>query len=344
MPGFIDLTYGAKEEATTLAFEGVPQGSWDIDNSTIIHPHYSRVQHTIRENYGKMGFCMSCARTPSRMEQTVELRSGIQMPIFGLGTWLAKGKGECLQACQWAINAGYRMIDTAALYKNEEDVGQALQELKLDREDYFIVTKLHWDCHGRENVLREIEIQLKKLGLQYVDLYLMHSPKGGKVVETWNTLLEIKKKGLARAVGVSNFGIDQLNELKKTGVEMPEVNQIELHVWHQQKELCKYLKDEGIAVMGYCPLARVKRFGSTAVLKVAEELKVSEAQVAIRWSVQKGYITIPKSSNKKRIHDNADVFSWSIPAKLMAALDDVDEGFKASGSVNNQDIPWKDVA
>jgi len=261
------------------------------------------------------------------------------MPRFGLGTWKASGKGECDKATQIALKNGYRLIDTAAVYENEEDVGKAISEVKMARDDYYVVTKLDPKNHGYDKALKAVEEQLKKLGLDYVDLYIIHSPRNGKILETWDALIEAKKRGLAKSIGVSNFGVEQLEGIKASGKEMPEVNQIELHVWNHQKETMEYCKSAGIVVMGYCPLARVKKFGTTVVNKIAEELKVSEAQLCIRWALQYGIVTIPKSTNEKRIIENANIFSWNIPSHLMKELDKANEGFKASNSVNRMKMP-----
>uniref|UniRef100_A0A6V3J744 NADP-dependent oxidoreductase domain-containing protein n=1 Tax=Lotharella globosa TaxID=91324 RepID=A0A6V3J744_9EUKA len=138
----------------------------------------------------------------------------------------------------------------------------------MQRDEYYVVTKLASGDHGYDKALKAIEEQVKKLGLAYVDLYIIHSPKGKKILETWDALIEAKKRGLAKSIGVSNFGVDQLKGIKASGKEMPEVNQIELHVWNHQKETMEYCESENIVVMGYCPLARVKKFGTTVVNKV----------------------------------------------------------------------------
>ncbi len=262
------------------------------------------------------------------------------MPLFGLGTWLSEGKGEARRAVLSAFEAGYRQIDTADMYKNEEDIGNAIKESKLQRESIFVTSKLHPENHGKAAAAAAIDASLKRLGVKAMDLFLIHSPKTGKILETWAALVEAKKAGKIRAIGVSNFGVQHLQGLKAAGVEMPEVNQVELHLWNQQKAIVDYCRKEGIAVTGYCPLARLKRFGKTDAAKVAEELKRTEAQVCIRWSLQKGVITIPKSSNEKRIRENADVFDWTISDDLMQRLDKLEEAFSASTANQATKMPW----
>ncbi len=269
--------------------------------------------------------------------------SDVSIPLFGLGTWLSR-ENAAKEAVAHSLKIGYRLIDTAQLYENENEVGDAIKESKEKREDIYVVTKLGSAKHGAESSRLALKESLKKMNLKYVDLFLIHTPKGGKVVETWKTMLELKKEGLARSVGVSNFGVEQLEGLRKLGLEMPSVNQIELHPWLQQKKTRAYMEKHGIACMGYCPLARCKQFGKNGVLsKIAKDKGKSEAQICIRWSLQEGVITIPKSTNKKRIEENADVFAWSLSSKEMDAISKIDCGFKASGSVNSMDLEWDSV-
>lgn len=259
------------------------------------------------------------------IDSTVRLSSGIDMPLFGLGTWLSAGEGECLGACKAALEYGYHLIDTSSMYENEQDVGAALAD--SPRKDVFVVTKLKPADHGRENALAAIDLSLKKLKRSSVDLWLMHTPSGGRVVETWKAMLEAKAAGKCRAVGVSNFGVEQLRQLKAAGCETPEVNQIELHVWLQQRPAVEYCRSEGITVMSYCPLARCKLFGQTELAKLAAEWGRTEPELALRWLLQRGFITIPKSSNAKRVASNA-VFGFSLSEEQLAALDALDQGFK----------------
>jgi|APSaa5957512493_1039668.scaffolds.fasta_scaffold32838_1 methylglyoxal/glyoxal reductase len=281
---------------------------------------------------------------PTNITNTIKLRDGIDMPIFGIGTWLSKKGGDCKNAVENALKVGYRLIDTAQLYDNEEDVGEAIENSGVKRDDLFIVTKLH-SLHHKDNDEPIIELcgSLNKLKTRYVDLYLIHTPKGGNLIEVWKGMLDSKRMGLTRAVGVSNFGIEQLQGLKDAGLEMPEVNQIELHVWLQQKEVVEWCRKENIAVMGYCPLAKTNMFGKTDVKNIAEEIGKTESQVAIRWSIQSEIITIPKSINMNRIKENSDVFNFELSEENMKRLNECDIGYKASLSANNMYIPWDKV-
>jgi len=276
--------------------------------------------------------------------ETVALRDKTQnVPIFGLGTWLSR-ENAAKQAVIHSLKIGYRLIDTAQLYQNEDEVGDAIKESGKKRDEIYVVTKLDIANHGADACRKALKDSLKRLNLKYVDLFLIHTPKGGKIVETWKTMLKLKSEGLAKSVGVSNFGVNQLEGLRKLDLELPAVNQIELHVFLQQKRAREYMKKHGIAVMGYCPLARCKQFGKSDVLTmIAKNLKKSEAQICIRWSIQEGIITIPKSTNKKRIEENADVFTWSLSPSEMSELSKLDCGFKASNSVNSMDLAWDTV-
>lgn len=227
---------------------------------------------------------------PLSLDSTIRLRRGNEIPIFGLGTWLSEAGGECKEAVSTALDYGYRLIDTATMYKNHKDVGEALRA-KGKRESTYLVSKLSNDAHGYDEALAELDMTLEELGVESLDLWLMHSPSAGKVVETWKAMLAARDSGKVKAVGVSNFGVKQLEALKAAGFEQPEVNQFELHCWNQQRELCAHCIAEGIAVMSFCPLARCKLFGQTALTQIATATGLSEAALAIRWLLQKQYVT-----------------------------------------------------
>jgi len=291
-------------------------------------------------------------KSDSGLETThVVLRSKKKMPQFGLGTWLSgasydrssgavnvKEGTEAKDACVHALRLGYRLLDTAQMYKNEHQIGDAIRDSGVDRDSVFVVTKLIPTAHTKTGVIDALKESLKQMKLKYVDLFLIHSPKTGNVREVWSQMLALRDQGLAKSVGVSNFGTKQLEGLQMAGLELPEVNQIELHPWLQQKACRAWMKKHGIAVMGYCPLARCKRLDDLSA--IAKAKGKSPAQIAIRWSIQIGAITIPKSSKRSRIVENADVFDWSLTDAEMRSLDALDTGFKASGSVEAMDIPW----
>lgn len=275
---------------------------------------------------------------------TIALRNGALMPRFGLGTWLSEKGGEAAKAVVTSLQNGYKMIDTAQMYNNEEDVGSGIKESGVSREEVFVVTKLGTDKHGNDACRQALKESLQKLQLNYVDLFLIHSPQGGKIVETWGTLLKLRDEGLTKSVGVSNFGVDQLKNLKETGLELPEINQVEMHMWNQQPELVQWCRQNGVTVMGYCPLARCKKFGEGISQSLSEKLSKSEAQIAIRWSLQNDIITIPKSSSAERIKQNADIFGFELSEEDMKIVAESNVQFKASNACNSQDIPWTEVA
>jgi len=278
-------------------------------------------------------------RSELMINSTITLRRGVKMPRFGLGTWLSTGGGTCKDSVETAIKCGYIHIDTAQFYKNEEDVGVALE----NHPNIFVTSKLQPSAHGEEATKAALDETLTKLKRDNVDLFLIHTPKGGNVLETWRTILALRDSKKIRVAGVSNFGIEQLKGIKAAELEMPEVNQVELHIMRQQPELRKYCAEEGIVVTGYCPLARVKKFGNETISAIAKKYSKSEAQIWIRWSLQVDAITIPKSSNPKRIVENADIFDFSLTDAEMGELSKLNESFCASTSTTHQDLPWDDV-
>ncbi len=268
-------------------------------------------------------------------------RRGVEMPVFGLGTWLSESD-ECKSAVDAAVRHGIKLIDTATMYKNEAEVGEAL----ADAPDVFVVTKLQPQDHGREAALAALDASLSKLRRPCVDLWLMHSPSGGRVVETWRAMCEARDSGKCRAVGVSNFGPGQLRGLAESGCELPEVNQFELHPWHSQAETVGWCRENGVVVMSFCPLGRTKLFGKTSVAEIAAAAGCSEAQLCCRYLLQKGYVVIPKSSSPERVVQNAAAIELApLDEDTMRAIDDLGEQtrFYASNAAKSMDLPWEQV-
>jgi len=276
--------------------------------------------------------------------ESIVLRNGNKMPMFGLGTWLSDPE-NCVTAVKHALKNGYKLIDTAAMYANEESVGKGIRESGVPRDEIFVVTKVGEGRHGKKEIRNSLLESLSKLQLDYVDLFLIHTPKFGKVVESWREMLALRDEGLAKSVGVSNFGSQHIVGLQDEGLELPEVNQIEVSVYYQQKEFHQYAKENNVALMGYCPLARCKRFGTGgAVQDIANAHGVSEGQVLIRWSYQAGVITIPKSNNPNRIEENAAAITkFKLSGEEMEKLAQCDEGFHASSAVLSMNLPWEEV-
>lgn len=263
---------------------------------------------------------------------TIDLNHGGPVPLFGLGTFrIPQGNGT-RNAVRTALDAGYRHIDTAAIYGNEEAVGAAVREHERSREEVFVTTKLARSDHGYETALRAFDASLDRLGLEYVDLYLIHWPGGGPRADSWRALEEIHESGRARAIGVSNYTIDHLKEVLDRGSTIPAVNQFELHPFNyrSRKELVDFCREQDIAVEGYSPLAKARRLDNDVVRQVADHHGRTPAQVLIRWALQHDFITIPKSGDPDRIRENADAFDFDLDEEAVAHLDDLDEDFTTS--------------
>ena len=258
----------------------------------------------------------------------VALSDGNSMPLLGLGVWDAKSGKETYDAVIHALSKGYRHIDTAEMYGNEKDVGSAVIDSGIAREEIFITTKL-WDSGlGYDHALNAFDVSLKKLNLEYIDLYLIHWPEKGSRQEIWSALERIKKEGKSLSIGVSNFAPKHLNEILINANFTPAVNQIEMSPFLHQQEISSFCKKENIHLTGYCPLARGTRFNNPLLCRVAEETNKTAAQVMIRWAIQNGNTVIPKSVRPKRIEENADVFDFELREDQIKILDELEEGLR----------------
>ena len=258
----------------------------------------------------------------------VALSDGNSMPLLGLGVWDAKSGKETYDAVIHALGKGYRHIDTAEMYGNEKDVGSAVIDSGIAREEIFITTKL-WDSGlGYDHALKAFDLSLKKLNLEYIDLYLIHWPEKGSRQEIWSALERIKKEGRSLSIGVSNFAPKHINEILINANFTPVVNQIEMSPFLHQQEISSFCKKENIHLTGYCPLARGTRFNNPLLCRVAEETNKTAAQVMIRWAIQNGNTVIPKSVRPKRIEENADVFDFELGEDQMKILDRLEEGLR----------------
>ncbi|KZT35834.1 Aldo/keto reductase [Sistotremastrum suecicum HHB10207 ss-3] len=276
--------------------------------------------------------------TPLTLQSTVRLNSGYELPLLGFGVF--QNVEACTPATLAALAAGYRHIDSAVVYRNEAQVGRALKQSRLKRGDVFVTSKIMSRDHGYESTLRTVDESLARLGTGYIDLYLIHDPLSGpkKRLETWRALIAAKKEGKIRSIGVSNFGVKHLEEFKKHGLETPSVNQIQLHPLLQQKEIVKYCKQNGIVVEAYCPIVR-GQFTEPLFHELAKKYNKNPAQVLIRWSLQKGYVPLPKSERSDRIQANADVYDFELSPEDMNKLDGLDKGPAGSVSWNPVDAP-----
>lgn len=230
----------------------------------------------------------------------------MKIPCFGVGTWLLNGD-DCISIVKHALSRGVRLIDTAYMYENEIEVGKAIAESSIPREDIFLVSKLNIEKHSYDGVITEIESALKRLQTSYVDLFLIHTPRGGNIIDTWKGMLKIKELGLAKEVGVSNFGPQHVDAIIQAGLEKPAYNEFEVNVFNTKSNYVHHFESQGIRVIGYCPLARGKFFGhSEPVAKIASETSDSEPIIALKWSLQSGLVTIPKTSNIARLNEMID--------------------------------------
>ena len=261
------------------------------------------------------------------LTSTVGLPGGVKMPILGLGTFLSEPGPTTRQAVMWALEAGYRHIDTARIYDNERDVGKGVRESGLRRAEVFITTKVWNDDQGYDAALRACEASLKRLGTDYVDLYLIHWPVPNKRLETWRALIRLREAKMARAIGVSNFMVRHLDELLGTSDVVPAVNQVEISPFIQRKALADYCRSKGIVVEAYSPLSRGQRLKDPRLVAMAKKYGKTPAQIALRWVIQQGIVAIPKSVHRERIVENAAIFDFAIDEKDMAEIARWDEHY-----------------
>lgn len=248
----------------------------------------------------------------------LKLNNGVKIPQIGFGTWKMRWGHTAYKAVHWALEAGYRHIDTAHIYGNEAGVGRAIRDSGLKREEVFVTTKLFNTQH--HNPQKAIDGSLAKLGVDYVDLYLMHWPVARVRNQTWQKMTEFLKTGKAKAIGVSNFTIRHLEELLNQTDVVPAVNQVEFHPFLYQKELLEYCEAKGVILEAYSPLTHGQELDNPLITKVAKKYKKSNAQIMIRWSLQLGNIVLPKSSHQERIKENIDVFDFEINDEDMEVI------------------------
>ncbi|RUS47999.1 aldo/keto reductase [Cohnella sp. AR92] len=255
---------------------------------------------------------------------TTTLNNGVQMPWLGLGVWKVTAEGEARRAIHAAIEAGYRSIDTAKIYKNEADVGEAIRTAGISRDELFVTTKIWNEDQGYERALAAFEESRKRLGLDVIDLLLIHWPGVDKFVDTWRALEKLHKDGYVRAIGVSNFKIHHLEKLAQSSDIVPAVNQVEYHPLLTQKELLDYAKKKGIQLEAWSPLMQ-GNLDQPALQDIARKYGKTVAQVILRWDIQSGVVTIPKSVTPSRIAENGNLFDFELSAEDMAKIDGLNE-------------------
>ncbi|WP_215113339.1 aldo/keto reductase [Exiguobacterium sp. s63] len=257
------------------------------------------------------------------MEWTT-LNNNVKMPMLGLGVYKVEDGAVTVDTVKAALDADYRLIDTAAIYQNEESVGQALQEAGISREDVFVTTKLWNEFHGFDEALQAFQDSLDRLGLEYVDLFLIHwpMPRFGKFVETYKALEQLYEEGRVRAIGVSNFEIEHLEQIIQSCSIVPAVNQVEIHPYLSQKELIAFCKRYDIQIQAWSPLMKGREaLEDETIVKIANAHGKSPAQVILRWHLQNGVAVIPKSVTPSRIKENIQVFDFTLTNEEMAAID-----------------------
>ncbi len=251
----------------------------------------------------------------SLAEATVSLHTGLSMPMMGFGTYKLSEGTEAHDAVQDALEIGYRMIDTASIYGNEESVGQAIRESDISREELFITSKLWNSDHGYDEALQACRESLDRLGMDYLDLYLIHWPGGGKRIQTWEAMLRLQDEGLCKAVGVSNYRKEHIQEIREAGLPYPTVNQIEFNPFAYDSrvlELHRFCTQQDIIVEAYSPLAKGAVVKNRELQKIAEKYDKQPSHIALRWAVEKNSPVIPKSSHRERIESNADIFDFEL--------------------------------
>lgn len=245
-------------------------------------------------------------------EKTKELANGSIIPRLGLGVWQVKDGAEAVDSVKWALQAGYRLLDTAAAYKNEVSVGEGIRASGVPREEIFVTTKLWNADQGYDATLQAFDDSLERLDLEYVDLYLIHWPVAGKYKESWRAMEEIYQSGRAKAIGVSNFHEHHIKDLLEDAKVTPMVDQIELHPTLTQEPLREFLADNNIAVEAWSPLGQGKILENPVLVEIGKKYNKSAAQVIIRWHLQNDIIVIPKSVHEDRIKQNFDVFDFEL--------------------------------
>ncbi|MFG3612725.1 aldo/keto reductase [Rummeliibacillus stabekisii] len=280
--------------------------------------------------------------TAKNLQDTTTLNNGVKMPWLGLGVFKVEEGPELVNAVKTAIKHGYRSIDTAAIYGNEEGVGKGIQEgLKeagISREDLFVTSKVWNEDLGYESTLAAYETSLKKLGLDYLDLYLIHWPVEGKYKDAWRALETLYKEGRVKAIGVSNFQVHHLEDLMKDAEIKPVINQVELHPRLTQKELKAFCQDNNIQLEAWSPLMQGQLLDNEVLKDIAAKHNKSVAQVIVRWDLQNGVMTIPKSTKEHRIVENVDLFDFELTQEELEVIDGLNQNHRVGPDPDNFDF------
>ena len=272
------------------------------------------------------------------LESTVPLHGSIDIPLLGFGVYKVKDGDAVEDAITVALSCGYRHLDTAALYRNERGVGRAIAASGINRSDLFVTTKLWNSDQGYESTLAAIDRSLGKLGLDYVDLYLVHWPKPEHTEGTWRAMEEIQRSGKARAIGVSNFLTNHLDQLAETATVMPSINQVEFHPHLQSPELITYCDDHNIVLEAWSPLKHGEIIGDPSLQAIADAHGVTIPQVVLRWMLQRGIVAIPKSVTPSRIAENAALYGFELSPNEIALINTMDRDDRVGPDPDNFDF------
>ncbi len=272
----------------------------------------------------------------------LRLDQGPEIPQLGLGVFQAPAGEGTRQAVRWALEAGYRHIDTAAMYGNEEDVGVAVRESGIPREEVFVTTKLWFTEHGFDRAQEAARKSLARLGLGYIDLYLIHWPRAERPQErldSWRALEKLRREGVCRSVGVSNYAVRHLEELSAHSDLAPAVDQVEYHPFVHDPEFLEHCRKSGILVEAWAPLTRGRRLDDPTITGIARAHGRTPAQVVLRWGVEHGLVLIPKSMHRERIVENSQIFDFTLLPQEVAALDGLRSGERVGMAGDPRDIP-----
>ncbi len=273
--------------------------------------------------------------TAKTINDTTILRNNVEMPWLGFGVFQIP-EGEAVEnAVRWALETGYRSIDTATIYGNEAGVGKAIRQSDLPRDEIFVTTKVWNSDQGYDSTLAAFETSLKKLDMDYVDLYLVHWPVEGKFKETWRALEDIYQSGRARSIGVSNFLVHHLQELLEAAKIGPMVNQVEFHPYLQQPDLQAFCREQQIQLEAWSPLMKGQVTELPQLIELGQKYGKSPAQVTLRWMLQLEVVTIPKSSHRERIQENAGVFDFEIEPDDIALINSLDRHHRTGPDPDN---------
>jgi diketogulonate reductase-like aldo/keto reductase len=261
------------------------------------------------------------------LQSRATLNNGVEIPRLGLGVYQTPIGETTLQAVRYALKVGYRHIDTAWLYGNEGDVGRAVLESGIPREEIFVTTKVWNSDQGYDSTLRACERSIRRLGLSCIDLYLIHWPIEGMGKDTWKAMIQLLRAGKVRAIGVSNYDLFQVQEILQNFDVVPSVNQVEFHPFLFQEELLQFCNNNSIQLEAYSPLTRGNKLNHPALRGLEQKYSKTSAQILIRWSLQHNVVVIPKSTHENRIKENSQVFDFQLEEKDMKLLDSLNENF-----------------